>query len=117
MLLAGSAQAQVYRCGSTWSQVPCGPDAQRVVNAPAAGKLVPAELRAADLPRCHDRIREVLVDPESARFAPPVAGVEVDGQRQYVLNVNAKNRMGGYNGPRQWLCTVSAATGQVLSVN
>jgi hypothetical protein len=116
-LAAGPALGQsIHRCGNTWSDMPCPGAVVPGRPSKASHPPVPDRYHAADLQACHSAVRERLVDPTSAVFGPPIRTTLSTGQRNYVLPVNARNRMGGYSGREQWVCFVSDATGVVLKV-
>ena len=113
--LAPPAAAQtIYRCGDTYSQSPCAPDA-RVVVAPPAAPVTPAkreripdtatpEQAEAGAEICRESLRATLRDPESARFKPVSRAVFKGGLVQYVGRYNAKNGYGGYVGEQVFIC-------------
>lgn len=124
-LAAGAAGAQqLYRCGSTFSQQPCGPDATVV---PSAGVAQPNPL-PPDVPAgpgveqaakaaCVDRLRRDVTfrDPDSVKvglvdrkgvFRHGLLGKPV---RVYRLAVNAKNGYGGYTGEQAYMCFTDLA--------
>lgn len=54
-----------------------------------------------------DAVRQNLIDPESARFGEIIEYTDKDGSARVCVEVNAKNRMGGYVGEK--LMTASRA--------
>ncbi len=133
---AHDAHAQkLYRCGSTFSQTPCGADAQEIKAAgvpqpipqPALESLAPeryAEVRAM----CERGIREqpAWKDPDSVKIRSIVRGARTiavtfeSGRRRAVapwyVTVNAKNSYGGYAGERLAECYFDPDEKTLLSV-
>lgn len=122
-LAAGAASAQqMYRCGNTFSQTPCAPDAQvRQVRADAVASTGPGlagqELCAAEATR-----RVATPEPATARIVPlgarrteaiQYAGTALAAHR-YDLSIDAKNEAGMYIGPRAYSCWVSEDQRRVL---
>jgi hypothetical protein len=124
-LLATASHAQtLYRCGSTFSQVPCAADAasmqtraDRVADAPAAA-------HGADLCTAAAPTMLALVDPYSAQIESVQRGPAESimyGNRPttahtYVMMINAKNQYGAYNGTRAYACHLSEDELRVLDV-
>lgn len=124
LFLVACANAQgVYRCGNTFSETPCGPDAKVLIAPPAA----PAKLeRPADIPPsaekieankavCEKKTREAMKDPESTKIKSVSRGgtalQRLAGRVfygiSYNMNVNAKNSYGGYTGEKLYNCVFS----------
>jgi hypothetical protein len=125
LLRPGIVQAQqLYRCGNTFSQTPCAPDAKaQSVRAGAAADKVEG-LSGYDL--C------ASVAPKAAGFPEPdTAQVQPAGDRKseviqyagqptaafrYDLNVNAKTVYGVMSGPQAYSCWVSEDQRRVLQL-
>jgi hypothetical protein len=123
LALAGPAAAQqMYRCGSTFSQQPCGADA-KVIDTP--GVVQP--MVVPDLPVSPETIEAASAacvaglwksfsfrDPDSVKIGAirrGTAGMTVFGDRRvatraYSMRVNAKNGYGGYTGEQLYICYV-----------
>lgn len=117
----GSSAQTMYRCGNNFSQVPCGPDAQRIGPAPPAELKEPVDIPppadqiAANSAICEAKTRASMKDPESAR----IKGLSRLGTQlqyyqgrsfygvTYFLTVNAKNGYGGYTGDQLYQCVFS----------
>lgn len=129
LLLAGAAvfstgaHAQgVYRCGNTFSERPCGPDAKQIMAPPMKETLradtpPSADVIAANLALCERVTRAKMKDPESAKITPigrvgPAfmyrAGKRVQGVA-YHIAANGKNSYGGYTGEKLHVCGFDAA--------
>jgi len=117
-----SAQ-QMYRCGTSFSDKPCG-TGQQVIGEPAqAARPAPAAVPLVDLPAdpatveaataaCIARLGKDIAfrDPESVK----VLRVQRRGlyhvgdgktpSRIYLMEVNAKNAFGGYTGAKDFFC-------------
>lgn len=121
---AGSAGAQtMYRCGNTYSQTPCAPDAvpkRSLSDAPAeksGGGAQGYELCASHAPTSVDtpepqsaRVQQVgLRRAEVIQYADkPVAA------HRYDLTVDAKTVYGVYSGPQPYSCWLSEDQRRVL---
>lgn len=134
LLAAGPVMAQqMYRCGSTFSQQPCGADAKAVpmqgvpqpVVAPPDTPASPEVVEAAKA-ACAARLKTDLAwkDPDSVKIGAverrktwhaPIDGKTVPA-RIYVLRVNAKNSYGGYTGEQPYLCNLDLGEKTVLSI-
>jgi hypothetical protein len=121
----------MYRCGNSYSQTPCGSDANKVdIVVPQGSGGQPArrlkddateETKARTVELCKAAVLARLKDPESARFSgisrsnslerplPVLNGplVKTSGVNGYI---NAKNSMGGYTGDKLFFCAVDYAT-------
>lgn len=116
-----SAQ-QMYRCGSSYSDHPCGPGqevtgtAKPMVTAPRLPVInvpdlpVPPAVEAAAKATCTERLQKDVSfrDPSSVQvYGIRRAGllpVGTGALRVYVMRVNAKNAYGGYTGEKDFLC-------------
>lgn len=120
---AGAVQAQtLYRCGNTYSQVPCAPDAvarQGRSDAPAEKSGGPQgyELCASHAPTAIDtpephsaRVQQIgLRKAEVIQYADkPVAS------HRYDLSVDAKTAYGVFSGPQPYSCWLSEDQRRVL---
>lgn len=131
----GAHAQKLYRCGSTFSQTPCGADAQEIKAAgvpqpipqPLMGQLPPerySEVRAM----CEQGIREqpAWKDPDSVKIRSIVRGTRIiavtfeSGRRRAVapwyVTVNAKNGFGAYAGERLAECYFDPDEKTLLSV-
>ncbi|WP_341887252.1 hypothetical protein [Variovorax sp. YR752] len=120
---AGGAAAQtMYRCGNTYSQTPCAPDA-----VPQRGHADAATEKAGgaqgyDLCASHAPESVETPEPQSARVqqvGPRKAEViQYAGQpiaaHRYDLTVDAKTAYGVYSGPRPYACWVSEDQRRIL---
>ena len=118
------AQA-VYRCGSTYSHVPCAPDAKAVPLSGAGAPDQPAQSTrgpAACIAQAPRLFR--FPDPDSTRVGAvakrPAEVIQYAGQpiaaRQYAIALNTKNRSGAYDGERVYLCFLSEDEARVLKL-
>lgn len=120
-----SQSQQLYRCGNTYSQTPCAPDAASArISAGAAPQPVAA---AAGKEVCaSEGVAQMgFPDPESTRIRSVTkVGAEViqyAGKpivaRKYQLAINTKNSAGAYTGDRVYLCYLSEDERRVLKVD
>jgi hypothetical protein len=113
---------QMYKCGNTYSQTPCSPEAKvtRLFqgDSPAkASKLQGYELCAAAAPG-----KTSSPEPESARVQPLGQRVseviQFSGQalsaHRYDLSVDSKTKFGVYSGPVAYSCWVSEDQARIL---
>ena len=134
-LAASSAHAQkMYRCGNTFSQVPCGQDAQEV-RAAGVPQPVPTTTLAELTPERHAEVRAMCErgirgrpawkDPDSVtistiRRAKRTEVVTLGGKRREIAPwyaaVNAKNSYGGYTGEKIVDCYFDAKEEALLDV-
>lgn len=113
-----AAAQQMYRCGSTFSQQPCGAGQQVIGSPPPSASApvpdVPASPEIQDKARsqCLARLMQDVAfkDPESVRVRSverralaPITGTN-QWARWYVITANAKNSHGGYTGDSPYLC-------------
>lgn len=122
---AGSAGAQqMYRCGNTFSQQPCGPGAAAIPSGGVAQPSAPpaAEAISAIETDCRTWITRVPAwkDPESVRIGPITRAelVTRDGRmlRAYRVMVNGKNSYGGYAGERPFVCYADETAAKVVDL-
>jgi len=116
---------QVYRCGNTFSQVPCAAGAASARVSPAAGPA-DADTLAQGKELCASAGLRLLglPDPESARIESLVKAdaevIQYAGQpivaRKYRMVVNAKNAYGAYEGARAYACYLSEDEHRVLKM-
>jgi len=133
---AASAQ-QIYRCGNTFSQQPCGLDAKEL-QIPGAGKQpLPlkdtppsAQVQDAAKAMCLEQLKASLKDPDSMRvgtvmrFGPKYIEVWDKGNQAfrktpavlYGVEVNAKNGFGGYTGMKTYRCNLDPSETTVLRI-
>ena len=133
--VAPHAYAQkLYRCGNTFSQVPCGQDAQEV-RAAGVPQPVPTTALAELTPERHAevqamcergiRMRPAWKDPDSVKItairrAKRTEVVTLGGKRREIAPwyaaVNAKNSFGGYTGEKIVDCYFDAKEEALLDV-
>lgn len=124
----------MYRCGSTFSQTPCGDGAREVRNAGVGQPVVPPPLEPIDAAReatlatmCMAAIRSVPAwkDRDSLKIERPqrgAAGVarEVNGRRMAVVpwygHVNGKNSYGGYVGDKIANCYFDSSESRLVDI-
>lgn len=130
-LVAPGAWAQAYKCGNTYSQTPCGPEAKAVEVQPNGTASLGGSRRMEDTAtseqkrqseaECQRAVVSRLKDPESARFrdvtrvgvfltAFPMRGGPDRKVAKYSGWVNAKNSYGGYTGDKLFSCAVLETT-------
>jgi len=124
-LLACTASAfaqQMYKCGSTYSQTPCGPDAS--VKAMSSGAAPDGAPGASGYDLCAMSARSFHAgpEPETARIQP--AGARTSEVIQYAgkpmasfrydLTIDSKNSAGIYSGARAYSCWLSEDQRRVL---
>ena len=131
-VLAGPAGAQaMYRCGNSFSQELCGPDAKVVkgsVPAPAAAEspadpVVVEGAKAACISKLKSDV--AFKDPDSVRIGTVerqnLGEVSFDGKRHlvraYSMQVNARNSYGGYTGEQLFGCYLDPAESRVLKIS
>ena len=123
-LAAGASAQALYRCGSTFSDQPCGPDTKVLIapRARAAKLTAPVDVPPpqaqidANIATCERQTRTQLKDPETARIKSISRGgvslVRHQGADLYApvyhMNVNAKNSHGGYTGEKLYICVYAA---------
>lgn len=120
---AGAVQAQtLYRCGNTYSQVPCAPDAvarpgrsdapAEKTGGPQGYELCASHAPTAiDTPEPHSaRVQQIgLRKAEVIQYADkPVAS------HRYDLSVDAKTAYGVFSGPQPYSCWLSEDQRRVL---
>lgn len=116
-----SAQ-QLYRCGNTYSQIPCAADAaSKSVYSGAAPVQAPG-LSGYELCAAHAVKYVASPEPESARTMPmgqrrteviKYAGQSVAAHR-FDLTVDAKTTYGVYSGPMAYSCWLSEDQARML---
>jgi hypothetical protein len=120
---AGLACAQqMYKCGSTFSQTPCSPDAVAKPVQPSAVPDGPAGVTGYEL--CAAAARKMIPspEPETARIQPAgerrseviqYAGKPIATHR-YDLVVDAKTSYGVFSGLQPYACWLSEDQRRVL---
>ncbi len=114
----------VYRCGNTYSQVPCNAEAKPVPITSAAAPDQPKAQYGAGLCAAHAPALLRFPDPPSTRInsvkKAPAELIQYAGQpivaRQYVMSINAKNRSGAYDGERPYVCFLSEDEQRILKI-
>ncbi|MBL0726450.1 DUF4124 domain-containing protein [Piscinibacter sp. HJYY11] len=121
---AGLASAQqMYKCGNTFSQTPCAPDAVARPVQPSAAPETPAG-GLAGYELCAAAARKMVrtPEPETARIQPigerrseviQYAGKPIATHR-YDLSVDAKTPYGVYSGLQPYACWLSEDQRRVL---
>ncbi|HEY3046819.1 MAG TPA: hypothetical protein VGJ72_05050 [Polaromonas sp.] len=121
-LLGATGHAQtMYRCGNTFSERPCGPDAKVLVQGPAKEQPLvalpdtppSADVIEANKLACASAVRNAMKDPEAARIGTVTRsgpGVDYFQMRTfqvviYFVNANGKNSYGGYTGEKLHMCS------------
>lgn len=109
----------VYKCGSTYSQAPCGADAKQLNTSPPQAKLPtdvvpPDDVVKANKVLCEKLARLGLKDPEGARitemkrYGPRRIDFQgVSTAVLYMFEINAKNSYGGFTGEKTGICLFS----------
>ena len=124
-IVASQASAQaVYRCGNTYSQIPCEAGAKPARITSAAAPDQPKVASGAGL--CADEAPRLLrfPDPPSTRVGAVKRGsaevIQYADQpiaaKLYLLTLNTKNRIGAYDGERTYVCFLSDDERRILKV-
>lgn len=116
---------QLYRCGNTYSQTPCAPDATPARISAGAAPEQAVGSSGKDLCASEGVARLRFPDPQSTRIQSVVkSGAEVIqyagkpmAARKYKLTLNTKNEVGAYTGDRVYLCFLSEDERRVLKVD
>lgn len=120
---AGLVSAQMYKCGNTFSQTPCAPDAVAKSAAPsAAPDAAAAGVTGYELCAAAARKMVPSPEPETARIQPigerrseviQYAGKPIATHR-YDLAVDAKTQYGVFSGLQPYACWLSEDQRRVL---
>lgn len=111
----------VYRCGNTYSQTPCAPDAKEIEihSGQASGPSPTPKTSQAQIEQniklCERALREIpdWKDRETLKISPvkralTTMNVDIKGQKRevipYVSNINGKNSYGAYQGDKSVAC-------------
>jgi hypothetical protein len=124
LALAPHAQAQqLYRCGNTYSQIPCAQDAPaKRIFSDAADGGTDAAGKGFALCSTHAVQAAEVQDPDTARIRPQgprrseviqYAGQPMQAHR-YDLTIDAKGPTGRYAGPVGYSCWLSEDQARVL---
>lgn len=116
---------QLYRCGNTFSQTPCAPDAASARMSAGAAPEPATGAAGKDVCATTGVSQMNFPDPESTRIRTVTkAGAEViqyAGKpivaRKYQLAINTKDHAGAYTGERTYLCYLSEDERRVLKVD
>ncbi|MCR5882422.1 hypothetical protein LRS03_05915 [Rhizobacter sp. J219] len=119
---AGLVSAQMYKCGNTFSQTPCAPDAVAKSTAPSAAPDAAAGVTGYEL--CAAAARKMVrsPEPETARIQPigerrseviQYAGKPIATHR-YDLAIDAKTQYGVFSGQQPYACWLSEDQRRVL---
>lgn len=123
ILLMALAQVShaVYKCGNTYSQTQCAPDAKKleVDSAPISGnrnapRTSPEKIEQ-NIKLCERALREIpeWKDRESLKISPikrlpKTMAVDINGQKRevvlYTAHINGKNSYGAYQGEKIGAC-------------
>jgi hypothetical protein len=119
---AGLASAQMYKCGNTFSQTPCAPDAVAKPMQPSAAPGAATDVTGYDLCAAAARKMVSSPEPETARIQPvgerrseviQYAGKPIATHR-YELAIDAKTPNGVYSGLQPYACWLSEDQRRVL---
>lgn len=125
LALAGPADAQqLYKCGNTFSQQPCGADATVIPSAGVAQPTGPVDAATQRAIEADCRSWVTRVPPWKDRDSVKVGtifrsdAVSRDGRlvRAYRVMVNGKNSYGGYEGERPFVCYADEKTAKVVDL-
>jgi hypothetical protein len=119
---ASLAAAQMYKCGNTFSQTPCAPDAVAKPMQPSATPDTATDVTGYEL--CAAAARKMVnsPEPETARIQPvgerrseviQYAGKPIATHR-YELAIDAKTPYGVYSGLQPYACWLSEDQRRVL---
>ena len=116
---------QLYRCGNTYSQTPCAPDATPARISAAAAPEPAAGASGKELCASEGVAQLRFPDPESTRVQSVVkVGAEVIryadkpiAARKFNLVINTKDGSGAYTGDRSYVCYLSEDERRVLKVD
>lgn len=130
-LPATALSQQMYRCGNTFSQQPCGPEATTIKSH---GVLQPSVAtgpeNAEKVARMKDLCREMLIrvpdwkDRDSLKIGEIYRGQAevrtINGSAQvvrlYVTRINGKNSYGAYTGEKGAACYANEHETKVLDI-
>lgn len=127
---SSSSHAQpMYRCGTTFSQVPCDKSASSIP-VPSHSKQAATQnqprLQGRDLCTVAIPSRLSLKDPYSAVISvvndkPRFTTIEYANTpmvaKEYILSVNAKNSYGAYVGAKPYFCYLNEPESNVLAIS
>ena len=122
---SGVSRAQkLYRCGNTFSQVPCEKGSTLPIISQTPVPSTPV-LKGTSLCKLVVPQRLSLKDPYSAvvevNDSPRAAVIQYAGQpmfsREYLVTVNAKNSYGAYVGAKLYYCYLSENETNVLHIS
>jgi len=120
----GMAQ-QLYRCGNTYSQTPCAPDAAPARISAGAAPEQAAGASGRDLCATEGVAQMGFPDPESTRVVAVAKGgaevIQYAGKpiasHKFNITLNTKNEVGAYMGNRVYGCYLSEDERRVLKVD
>ncbi len=116
---------QLYRCGNTYSQTPCAPDAAPARISAGAAPEQAAGSSGKELCATEGVALMGFPDPQSTRVqsvsksgaeAIQYAGKPI-AARKYQITLNTKNEVGAYSGDRVYVCYLSEDERRVLKVD
>jgi hypothetical protein len=119
----GMAQT-LYRCGNTYSQTPCAPDAAPARISAGAAPEQAAGHSGKDLCATDGVAQMRFPDPDSTRVVAVAQGgaevIQYAGKpiasRRFNVTLNTKNEVGAYQGERVYACYLSEDERRVLKV-
>lgn len=122
---AGAMAQPMYRCGNTYSQIPCDKAAEPVRVFQDAKKAPPAGLRGKELCKASVPASMNLKDPYSAKVetlgAPTPEVIKYAEEpivaKRYDVAMNAKNSYGAYTGIKVYFCYLSDDEMRLLRVD
>ncbi|MBC7956290.1 MAG: hypothetical protein H7Y33_10525 [Cytophagales bacterium] len=120
----GMAQP-LYRCGNTYSQTPCAPDAAPARISAGAAPDQASGASGKDLCATEGVAQMRFPDPESTRVVAVAKGgaevIQYAGKplasRKFNITLNTKNEVGAYMGERVYVCYLSEDERRVLKVD
>ncbi len=122
----------VYKCGSTYSQTPCGENAKVIQIRPSMEvsdgqklKDIPLNIEKLNIEYCQERLKigSPWKDRDSLKFSPTIrskssAFVKINGKQTevvpYITKVNAKNSYGAYAGDSLAVCYFDLNESKIL---
>ena len=125
MCLTPSYAQKMYKCGNTYSQIPCDKTADSVKIFSDAKADPPPGLSGKELCRAMVPRAGNLKDPYSARVeavgGPSFEVVSLGNQplmvKRYEVAMNAKNSYGAYTGIRVWTCYLTEDDNRLFRID
>ena len=124
VLSSPAISQRMYKCGNTYSQIPCDKNAEPARVFSDAKADPPVGLRGKDLCKAAVPKSVNLKDPYSARVetvgGPTFEVVTFANQpltvKRYDVAVNAKNSYGAYTGIKLYKCLLTEDDGRVFDI-